>query len=117
MTDTSGAKGPSLKDKLAAAPLVAEEHVPTLRNSLQIHNQTIEAANSFHGLFKERHEAGRDAADHYEQDLLRAMLLFACSGLDATIKQLVRDTLQDVISKDSGAQAQFAKFIERKLKR
>jgi hypothetical protein len=45
------------------------------------------------------------------------MLLFACSGLDATIKQLVRDALESVISRDAGSQSQFAKYIERRVKR
>jgi hypothetical protein len=38
-----------------------------------------------------------------EQDLLRAMLAFACAGLDSMAKQLVRDALPSVISSDDGA--------------
>lgn len=107
----------SLKAQLRSKTLAEADHPEAVRNALTIHNQTIAASNSFHSLFAERHRAGHDADDHYEQDLLRATLLFACSGLDAAIKQLVRDSIQAVIDRDPGAQSQFAKFIERKLKR
>jgi hypothetical protein len=43
------------------------------------------------------------------------MLVFACSGLDAMIKQLIRDALPIVIEKHEGAEAQFRSFIERRI--
>lgn len=54
---------------------------------------------------------------HGEQDLLRAMLVFSCSGLDAVIKQLIADALAKVVEKDRGAQHEFQKFVERRLKK
>lgn len=51
------------------------------------------------------------------EELLRAMLIFAGSGLDAMIKQLVQDALADVINLRNGAQEQFRQFVERRLKR
>ena len=51
------------------------------------------------------------------EELLRAMLIFAGSGLDAMIKQLVQDALADVINLRTGAQQQFRQFVERRLKR
>ena len=51
------------------------------------------------------------------EDLLRAMLIFAGSGLDAMIKQLVQDALADVINLRTGAQERFRQFVERRLKR
>ncbi|MCY4571239.1 MAG: hypothetical protein OXF01_00445 [Gemmatimonadetes bacterium] len=45
------------------------------------------------------------------------MLTFASSGLDSMIKQLVRDTLAEVINLREGAQAQFKEFVERRLRR
>lgn len=42
-----------------------------------------------------------------EQDLLRAMLTFACAGLDSMAKQLVRDALPSVVAADEGAEAVF----------
>jgi len=40
------------------------------------------------------------------------MLLFACSGLDAVVKQLIQDTLATVLDHDEGAQREFKKFVE-----
>lgn len=51
------------------------------------------------------------------EELLRAMLIFAGSGLDAMIKQLVQDALPDVINLRTGAQEQFRPFVEKRLKR
>jgi hypothetical protein len=105
------------KERLAIEPMDKNTHPNEVHKVLAMHNQTIAAANSFHSLFCERHKDGKPADDHYEQDLLRAMLLFACSGLDAAVKQLVRDGLERVIASDPGAQSEFAKFIERRLKK
>lgn len=41
--------------------------------------------------------------------------MFASSGLDSMIKQLVTDALPDVIDLHVGAQDQFRKFVERRL--
>lgn len=57
-----------------------------------------------------------NATDH-EQDLLRAAFVFASAGLDSMVKQLVRDTLHLVIEKDLGAQAQFAAYVQSRLRR
>lgn len=105
------------KDQLAPRALDAATFPELVRKAIAMHNQTVAATNSFHSLFCERHKDGKPAEDHYEQDLLRAMLLFACSGLDAAVKQLVRDALESVIAQDEGSQGQFAKYIERRLKR
>lgn len=50
-----------------------------------------------------------------EQDLLRSMLVMAASGVDATVKQLVQDTLPHLVATDEKAQNSFRKFVERKL--
>jgi hypothetical protein len=54
--------------------------------------------------------------DH-EQDLLRAAFVFASAGLDSMVKQLVRDTLHLAITKDMGARAQFAAYVQSRLRR
>ena len=51
------------------------------------------------------------------EELLRAMLTFASSGLDSMIKRLVVDALPEVIDRHPGAQDQFRKFVERRLRR
>jgi hypothetical protein len=52
-----------------------------------------------------------------EQDLLRAMLTFACAGLDSMVKQLVRDVLPEVVRKDPGAAAMFLQRTNKILYR
>jgi len=51
-----------------------------------------------------------------EQDLLRAMLVSAASGLDAMTKQLIRDALPKVVQIDKEALAELEKFVSRKLR-
>lgn len=119
MTDIAKRVAPKLdlRERLSAQPLNADVLAAEVKKAIAMHNETVAASNSFHSLFCERCKGGQDPNDLYEQDLLRAMLLFSCSGLDATLKQLVRDGLERVISRDVGAQRQFAKYIERRLKR
>jgi hypothetical protein len=50
-----------------------------------------------------------------EQDLLRAMLVFASAGLDSMVKQLVRDVLPLIVECDAGATEMFKEYIERRL--
>lgn len=108
-----GAPKLELRDRLSAQLLGADTLAPEVRNAIAMHNETIAASNSFHSLFCERYKSGQDHKDLYEQDLLRAMLIFSCSGLDATLKQLVRDALECVIARDIGAHGQFAKYLEQ----
>lgn len=51
-----------------------------------------------------------------EQDLLRAAVVFAAGGLDATVKELIRGSLNTLASKDSDVQDGFEKFTRRKLR-
>ena len=48
---------------------------------------------------------------------MRAALTFAAAGLDSCVKQLVRDTLETVISKNKGAHGQFTNYVQSKLRR
>ena len=51
-----------------------------------------------------------------EQDLLRAMLAFACAGLDSMTKQLIRDALPNLLNNNDGAIKMFRTFVERQMK-
>lgn len=77
------------------------------------------AASSFLDLFeKERkRRKARGTPTDEEHDLLRATLLFASSGLDSMIKQLVLDVLPAVIDRDPGANELFKSFLERRFRR
>ena len=75
-----------------------------------------EAAGTFLDLFEAARKSAKGVSTDAQQDLLRAMLLFASAGLDAMVKQLVRDALRKVVDKSEGSQKQFEEFIARKLR-
>jgi len=51
-----------------------------------------------------------------EQDLLRAMLVMAAAGLDAMVKQLIRDSLPKLVEIDSDVRKGLEKFVERRIR-
>ena len=90
-----------------------------LNNSYTILGGAFDASSSFLILFEETRrnsDAGSVPGDK-EQDLLRAMLVFACAGLDSMLKQLVRDALGKVIDVREGADLQFKRYTEKRLSR
>lgn len=48
-------------------------------------------------------------------DFARSMILFAGAGIDATLKQLVRDCLRHAIDNNANAAREFEKYVERAL--
>lgn len=50
-----------------------------------------------------------------DQDLLRAMVVFACAGLDAAMKRLILDALPDLATRHEGVQKKLTQFTERML--
>lgn len=90
-----------------------------LLNSFYILRSTHEAASSFLDIFQtsRRARGARGAPTDKEQDLLRAMLIFAASGLDSMVKQLIHDTLREIINVDQGATEMFKTYIERRIKK
>ena len=88
-------------------------------NAYVIARSTHEAASSFLVAF-EHARLGRKAVGtptDAEQDLLRAMLVFASAGLDSMVKQLIADALPRVIARNEGARAMFRGFVEGRLAR
>ncbi len=81
--------------------------------------RAIDASKSFLAQFvdvrKARNAVGTPT--DVEQDFLRAMLVFASSGLDSMTKHLVRDSLRVVIRADKGALANFKAHVRRRLYR
>ena len=63
---------------------------------------------SFYDLF----DTLSDDKEQQKQDLLRAILLFSCSGIDSIVKQLVNDALDYVIEHDEGAFNEFKKHTQ-----
>ncbi|MDD5541950.1 MAG: hypothetical protein PHX83_02130 [Acidobacteriia bacterium] len=78
-----------------------------------------DASSSFLDLFTNIRATrrARGAPTDEEQDLLRAMLVFASSGLDSMVKQLVLDALPIVVGKSDGAKEMFRAHVERRIKR
>ena len=50
-----------------------------------------------------------------KEDLLRAVLLFACSTIDSVGKQLTKDCLTELINSDEGAQKTFETYVARQI--
>ena len=100
-------------------PRPEQPRSPDLVKSHTILIGAYDAASSFLTLFEStrRNRNARGAPTDQEQDLLRAMLAFACAGLDSMIKQIVRDALESVIDTSEGAHGNFRAFVERRLAR
>ena len=92
---------------------------PVLVKSHTILIGAYDAASSFLTLFENirRSRNAKGTPTDQEQDLLRAMLAFACAGLDSMIKQVVRDALESVIDRSEGAHGNFRVYVERRLAR
>jgi hypothetical protein len=73
---------------------------------------TLEAIRE---LRKEQNGDVRGRLTAQEEDLLRAAIVFAGAGLDATLKQLIRDTLPALLAVNSGAHEKFESFAEQKI--
>ena len=92
---------------------------PVLVKSHTILIGAYEAASSFLTLFEStrQNRNAKGTPTDQEQDLLRAMLVFACAGLDSMIKQVIRDALELVIGQSEGAHGNFQVFVEKRLAR
>lgn len=78
--------------------------------SQKILDALIQNIESFRELLKTVEE------ETTRQNILRSIVLFSCSGIDAIVKQLILETLEYVIERDEGAQEQLRKFTSRQLK-
>jgi len=59
----------------------------------------------------------RGATTDEEQDLLRAMIVFAGAGLDSMLKNLIQDTLPAILYRSKQARDELKKFVERSITR
>lgn len=78
---------------------------------------THATCSSFLDIFEQAriHRQAKGASTDKEQDLLRAMLAFSCSGLDSMVKQLINDALPSVIDFNEGANEAFKAAIEKRI--
>ena len=87
------------------------------QNAYRILSSAHDGATSFLDIFKEirKTRKAKGTPTNEEQNLLRAMLIFATAGLDSMVKQLIRDALPSIVDLDVGAGEIFKRFIERRL--
>ena len=98
--------------------LPAEKDNNIFYDEYNILSKTAESINSFNALYK----AGRNGAKggpstHEQQDLCRAMLVFACAGLDVFVKQIVKNKLPQLLEVDKGVQDKFKEHVKRGIKK
>ncbi len=97
-------------------PEPPEPAAQELRNTHLVLAHTRATVTSFLETFEDRqNRRGRGAPADRDVDLLRAMLVFACSGLDSMIKHAIRDALPAVIDRVDRAEDNFRDFVEKQL--
>lgn len=83
-----------------------------------IYQYSVASANALwaaYDLARNSRGKPRGITTDQEQDLLRAMLVAAASGLDGALKQLIRDALSDLIKKHAAVHDAFEKFTQKRL--
>ncbi len=90
---------------------------PVLKKACTILENGHSSVSTLHRTFKTIRANKKGAPTDEDQDLLRAMFVFAASSLDSVVKQLINDGLAAVINLDVGAYKQFESYIERRLRR
>lgn len=83
------------------------------KQSKAILSSTKETIESFFEIYKGFEK--EKSSDEKNQDLLRAIILFSSSGIDAIVKKLINDTIATVINNDEGAAKQFKDFVDKKI--
>lgn len=88
-----------------------------LKKSFQVLEYAYESTDSlwktFAAVKKKRNPLG--VPTHAEQDLLRAILIFACAGLDSFIKQIFKDAYPMLVKKHEKAAIALQKYVEKRL--
>ncbi len=87
-----------------------------LSNLILTHSYKVASSfiDSYESLRKTR--KSKTGITDEEQDLLRAMLIFATAGLDSMIKQLVKDCYEIIVNVDTEAQSQLEVYTLQRLK-
>lgn len=80
------------------------------KKSQQVLDTMVQNVEAFNSLLPKIED------DLTKQNIIRSIILFSCSGIDAVVKQIIHETLEMVIERDEGAQEQLKKFTERKLR-
>ena len=98
------------------AALVAKHSAA--ENAAMIHQYSVASANALwvaYDLARDSRGKPRGITTDPEQDILRAMLVAAASGLDGALKQLIRDALPTLIGKYDSVHSAFEKFTQKRI--
>jgi len=82
----------------------------------QTHDSTQHLLKAFDAIRMKRPGGGKGGTTDEEQDLLRAMLVTAATGLDAMIKQIIKDCLLELSKSEELVNKELIEFVEKKLK-
>jgi hypothetical protein len=90
---------------------------PQLKNAYGILVAACDSANSFAELFSlvRKVTGAKGMPTDDEQDLVRAMVVFAGAGLDSVVKQVLREALPHVVVTDRAARAKFEEFVQKSI--
>lgn len=106
------------KSTFYSLSLSAERESSIFYDEYNILSKTIDSVNSFNAFYKAGRSGKRGGpSTHEQQDLYRAMLIFACAGLDVFVKQLVKNKLPRLLEVDEEVQGKFKEYVKRGLKK
>lgn len=89
-----------------------------LRKPCLIYEYTHASASSLVAAFddaKSKRGNPRGILTDQEQDILRAALVMSCAGVDAALKQAIRDCFAHLLEKHPAVREGFEKFIRRRI--
>lgn len=98
-------------------PVLGEVHAPCKTTAL-IYKHSVESVNALwaaYDLARVNRGKPRGITTDQEQDILRAMLVAAASGLDASLKQMIRECLPLLLQTSEPVHQAFEKFVQRHL--
>lgn len=91
---------------------------PLLAKAALIYQYTHTSASSLLTAFddaKAKRGGKRGVLTDQEQDILRAALVMACAGIDAALKQSIRDCLEKLLETNKAVREGFEKFIRKRI--
>jgi len=104
------------------APLLSTEQLTTANPQTEkpalIYQYSVESANSLwaaYHLTRSARGSPGGITTYQEQDILRAMVVAAASGLDAALKQLIEESIPSLLGFSDSVREEFEKFARRHL--
>lgn len=92
--------------------------VEELQNAIAIYNYSYTSAKSLVDAFSEakaRRGDKRGVLTDQEQDILRAALVMSCAGIDASLKQAIRDCFERLFQAKEETHKDFHSFVQKRL--